>query len=333
MKANRRELPERAFDEIKRDIGISLMSLHSLPRVLLREGALGGGARSVGSICAIPSRSAAHLRGPLRLGTGSLLRVFDGASPEYVARIAHESCSRATLVSELLQLPPPPHTRKVIFAPPLDRARHAFLVEKAVELGADAIIHVCFERAEHMRRGADRRGDDAADDPDLLPDVNERAFSSAASALCAPAGQHQLRVRSSTVRAWARDATQQSGRLRAPMLGLSPVPALADALRLFAEAKPPQLSPGPRLVLVCDERLVASRDRGIGDAIRAWRGETVSAEGGSVAVVVGPEGGLTDNERNIASASALARSVYLAPAILRSETAALTALAQLNAIL
>lgn len=300
--------------------------MHSLPRILLREGALSSGLLS--PHCAIPSRSSAHLRGPLRLGAGSQLRVFDGASPEFVARISLDNCSRATLLSELRPLPPPQRTQTVLLAPPLDRARHAFLVEKATELGADAIVHVHYDRAERLTR-ADRGPGADDDDFELSPDANERAFISAASAFCAPARQHQLRMRASTVRAWARDATQQSERLRAPLLGLAPVLPLSDALRLFTEAKPPLLVPGPRLVLFCDERLAATRSQDIGGAVSAWRRDFVGEEGGAIALIIGPEGGLTDKERAIASSSTLTRCVRLTSSVLRAETAAIAALAQL----
>jgi 16S rRNA (uracil1498-N3)-methyltransferase len=153
---------------------------------------------------------------------------------------------------------------------------------------------------------------------------------SAASAFCAPARQQQLRMRASTVRAWARDATQQSERLRAPLLGLAPVLPLSDALRLFTEAKPPLLVPGPRLVLFCDERLAATRSQDIGGAVSAWRREFAGGRG-TIALVIGPEGGLTDKERAIASSSTLTRCVRLTSSVLRAETAAIAALAQLLA--
>jgi 16S rRNA (uracil1498-N3)-methyltransferase len=49
-----------------------------------------------------------------------------------------------------------------------------------------------------------------------------------------------------------------------------------------------------------------------------------------VSVLVGPEGGWTDRERSLAHEAGW-RSVSLGPAILRTETAAIAALAVINA--
>jgi 16S rRNA (uracil1498-N3)-methyltransferase len=56
-------------------------------------------------------------------------------------------------------------------------------------------------------------------------------------------------------------------------------------------------------------------------------GEPLVAEPGPAAVLIGPEGGFTDDERSAIRACAQARPVSLGPRILRADTAALAAVA------
>ena len=106
----------------------------------------------------------------------------------------------------------------------------------------------------------------------------------------------------------AREASEQSRRVRLPVI--EPVAKLDDALRyasryryaLEEAAAPPILS-------------VLPKNRSAGD---------------SVALLVGPEGGWTERERSAITAAGW-QPVSLGPSILKTETAALAALAILNA--
>jgi 16S rRNA (uracil1498-N3)-methyltransferase len=56
-------------------------------------------------------------------------------------------------------------------------------------------------------------------------------------------------------------------------------------------------------------------------------GEPLTAEAGPAAILVGPEGGFTDEERSAIRALPQARPIGLGPRILRADTAALAAIA------
>jgi len=101
-------------------------------------------------------------------------------------------------------------------------------------------------------------------------------------------------------------ACEQCGRARIPSIGV-PVP-LAESLGATTA--------GARLLLAPD----ASRS-----LVDAARGET------SIEVLVGPEGGLEDGERAAALAAGY-RACRLGPRVLRSETAAIAALAILQSV-
>lgn len=83
--------------------------------------------------------------------------------------------------------------------------------------------------------------------------------------------------------------------------------------------------PAERRLIFCDE------DAGVADPISALR-SGLGAETGRLAVLIGPEGGFADEERR--SISALPRSIALSlgPRILRADTAAVAALALVQAV-
>ncbi|MGO4704749.1 16S rRNA (uracil(1498)-N(3))-methyltransferase [Microvirga sp. 2MCAF38] len=80
-----------------------------------------------------------------------------------------------------------------------------------------------------------------------------------------------------------------------------------------------------RLVIFCDE------DASVSNPVEALSGS--GNRGVGLAVVVGPEGGFTDQERAIVSAHQRCLRVSLGPRILRADTAAVAALAIVQATL
>ena len=112
----------------------------SLPRLFVRE-PLGEGA-SVD----LDAGQANYLGNVMRLGVGSELLVFDGASGEWLARIAEAGKKRMTLSVERL-------TREAEAIPdvwlafaPVKRTQTDWLVEKATELGAAKLLPVITQR-------------------------------------------------------------------------------------------------------------------------------------------------------------------------------------------
>ncbi len=76
-------------------------------------------------------------------------------------------------------------------------------------------------------------------------------------------------------------------------------------------------------------RWMVADERG-GDAIERAADEAVRSCGGAIGIVVGPEGGLSTNERALLAARGAAR-ITLGDDVLRAETAALVAIARLAA--
>jgi len=122
----------------------------SLPRLFVMT-PLGEGAR-----VELDAGQANYLGNVLRLKQGAELLVFDGASGEWLARIADAGKKRMTLAVER-------RTREAEAIPdvwlafaPVKRARIDWLVEKATELGAARLVPVTTQRTVIDRLNLDR---------------------------------------------------------------------------------------------------------------------------------------------------------------------------------
>ena len=122
------------------------------------------------------------------------------------------------------------------------------------------------------------------------------------------------RVNAVRMRANAIEAAEQCGVLRLPEID-APV-ALADALAALAPE---------RVLIFCDE------DAPIADPTAALA--AVAAEAPALAVLVGPEGGFAEEERALLLARPNIVRLALGPRILRADTAAVAALALVQAVL
>jgi 16S rRNA (uracil1498-N3)-methyltransferase len=120
------------------------------------------------------------------------------------------------------------------------------------------------------------------------------------------------RINLERMRANAVEAAEQCGILRIPEV------AAPEKLGRVIES----WDPARRLVF-CDESAP------IADPIRALAGLTP----GPLAVLIGPEGGFSDDERAILVAAPFTIRLALGPRIMRADTAAVAALALVNAVL
>jgi len=144
----------------------------SLPRLFVRE-PLGEGA-SVD----LDAGQANYLGNVMRLGVGSELLVFDGASGEWLARIAEAGKKRMTLSVERL-------TREAEAIPdvwlafaPVKRTQTDWLVEKATELGAAKLLPVITQRTIAERVKLERQEAIAIEAAEqcgrtVLPEIDE----------------------------------------------------------------------------------------------------------------------------------------------------------------
>lgn len=224
-----------------------MKALSTLPRLFLEGAPL---ARA-GAAVTIPLQppAAHYLSTVLRLRPGDALRVFDGASGEWLAEVAGATSGgkrggSATALRLRVQLraqhdaaaPPPACTPWLLYAP-LRPGRMQALVEKAVELGADALVPVGSARGQHvesdMLSGA-TAAVSASDDPLTRAVVAAHAATGRA-----------LRggVRPDKLRAWAVEAAEQSERLGVPSL---PPPVRLDwALSAWAGLQPARAAVAP----------------------------------------------------------------------------------------
>ena len=123
------------------------------------------------------------------------------------------------------------------------------------------------------------------------------------------------RVKIGRLSAHATEAAEQCGRLT--------VPAVAEPLTLTTLIEDLEESTPPRRLLFCDETGAGAPAP---DAL-------AGAETGPWAVLIGPEGGFDAAERARLAASPAAQAVSLGPRILRTDTAAVAALALWQAAL
>lgn len=120
------------------------------------------------------------------------------------------------------------------------------------------------------------------------------------------------RVNLDRMRANAVEAAEQCGVLRVPEV-LEPV-KLAAVLEAWD---------GERVLIFCDEgAAVANPMVALGEIER-----------GPLGVLIGPEGGFADEERDAIRSRPYTRVISLGPRILRADTAAVAALALVNAVL
>ncbi len=208
------------------------------------------------------SREQAHyLFGVMRLPVGAVLSLINGKDGEWDAEVAEAGKKGGVLVcraqTQALQMPP---DLWLLFAP-IRKERTAFIVEKAVEMGAARIMPV------------------------------QTAFT-----------QNADRIRQDKLQAHAVEAAEQCGGTFVP-----PVDGLAKLDRVLADW------PEGRQLMFCDELL-------IGDAV------TLPAIPGPWAILIGPEGGFSDAERDRLRSLPFAHPISLGPRVLRADTAAVAAL-------
>ncbi|GAA4713597.1 16S rRNA (uracil(1498)-N(3))-methyltransferase [Sphingomonas lutea] len=229
----------------------------SLPRLFVRA------ALSEGAAIALDPGQANYLGNVMRKGIGDELLLFDGASGEWLARVAGAGKKRMALSVERKTRPLEAVPDVWLAFAPVKRAQTDWMVEKATELGAARLIPVMTQRT-----------------------VAER-------------------VKLERLESISIEAAEQCNR--------TSLPAIAEPLALAAFLK------------AIDRPLYFADEGGGAPVAEAMRA-------GPAAILVGPEGGFTDEERALVRAIPQAVAVSLGPRILRAETAALAALAAFMAV-
>ncbi len=218
------------------------------------------------------TREQAHyLANVLRLGNGDLVLAFNGQDGEWRCQFEGRKGQGTLLPLDCVRVQPTTLTGLQLCFAPLKHARLDYMVQKAVEMGAECLRPVITRRTQAAR-------------------VNEERM-----------------------RANAVEAAEQCGILTVPAVRAS---EKFDALMASWEPD--------RWMVFCDE------DAEVADPIVALA-ELRGAVG--VGVIVGPEGGFDQNERDALMALPRRLRISLGPRILRADTAAVAALALVGAVL
>ncbi|MEL6681436.1 MAG: 16S rRNA (uracil(1498)-N(3))-methyltransferase [Pseudomonadota bacterium] len=209
------------------------------------------------------SRDQVHyLFGVMRLGEGAILSLINGADGEWDAAVAEAGKKRGVLVCQTqtapLRMPP---DMWLIFAP-IRKERTAFIVEKAVEMGASRV----------------------------MPGQTDYT-------------QKANRIRQDKLQAHAIEAAEQCGGTFVP-----PVDDLMRLDRILADW------PKGRQLMFCDEAMAGRSAALPSDLAGPW------------AILIGPEGGFSPQERGMLQDLEFAHPVSLGPRILRADTAAVAAM-------
>lgn len=233
------------------------------PRLYL-DAPLGEGAKvTLGS-------AAAHYLGVVRrLKSGARVLAFNGRDGEWSATIAAQKRGLSLLVEARTRAQTAPADLSYLFAP-LKAARHDYMVQKAVEMGASLLQPVLTSHGQVTRVNPER------------------------------------------MRANAIEAAEQCGILSLPEIRPSvPLPVLLGAWD------------SARRLVFCDEAAE------VANPIAALAGLSRSP----LAVLVGPEGGFAEEERAALLKLPNVVRLSLGPRILRGDTAAVAALALVQAVI
>ena len=224
---------------------------------------------AAGAVLDLAPGQAHHLRTVLRLGAGTAVAAFNASDGEWICRLTETGRNRVALAVERRTRPAEAEADLWLVFAPIKRARLDWLIEKATELGAGALLPVWTQRTQTERLNLER------------------------------------------LRAHAVAAAEQSERLSVPELHK---PQALDRVLAGWSSE--------RRLVVCDET-------GGGEPI----GAAVARLGvGPTAMLTGPEGGFAETELDALEKLSFVTRVGLGPRVLRADTAAVAALAVLQAI-
>ena len=104
----------------------------------------------------LAAKQAHYLRSVLRLGPGAAVTAFNAGDGEWLCHIAEIGRNRVLLTAERRLRPAAPEPDLWLLFAPIKRARLDWLVEKATELGASALLPVWTARTQVERLNLER---------------------------------------------------------------------------------------------------------------------------------------------------------------------------------
>ena len=114
------------------------------------------GPLAAGGAVTLDAAQAHRLQHVLRLGLGAPIAVFNARDGEWLCRVAELGRGRAMLSVVEPRRPPEPEPDLWLIFAPIKRARLDWLVEKATELGAGALVPVWTARTPSERLNPER---------------------------------------------------------------------------------------------------------------------------------------------------------------------------------
>jgi 16S rRNA (uracil1498-N3)-methyltransferase len=248
---------------------------------------------SADAIIDLDPKQANYLVNVLRLRAGESVLVFNGADGEWRAELSASSKKAWRLTATEQTRPQPPAPSLHYVFAPLKQARLDYMVEKAVEMGAGRLRPVLTQHTQTTRVNRDR------------------------------------------MEANAIEAAEQCGILSLPEID-EPV-ALTALLDRWEKEE------GDRHLIFCDESaegdpltqlatLKSSLTAAPSSPLPAGERDSVRSNP-PFAVLIGPEGGFAEGERTLLKSRPFITAISLGPRILRADTAAVAALAVVQAAL
>lgn len=277
-----------------------------------------------GASLALPEQAAAHVARVLRLGAGDALTLFDGRGGEWTARIASVQGHRVFVTPEAHLAVERESPLAATLLQALARGEKMdWVLQKAAELGVARILPVATERSVVQLDG-ERAGKRLAHWQGIL------------AAACEQCGRNRLPELLPPARLEAAcAATSAATRL---VLAPGAAASLVATVRSMAEGAG---TAGMSIGMGRDAGAGTREDAGSGASrLAASAGASTSADGDDagglathdgIALLIGPEGGLSESELRTALAHGFV-AVGLGPRVLRTETAAIAALGLLQGL-
>jgi len=249
---------------------------------------------AAGGTVTVERDQANYLLNVLRLKPGDGILVFNGRDGEWLARVVPSGKKHCDLTLERQTRPQEPGPDIDYLFAPLKRSRLDYMVQKATELGVAR----------------------------LRPVITRRTIAE--------------RVNIERMRANAIEAAEQCGILRIPEV-LEPVKlerALADwdstRSLVFCDEAAPIANPIEALHSL--DRSPSESAPGLGRTLGSAPASLPPFRPPPLAVLIGPEGGFDPAEREMLLRKPYTIALSLGPRIMRADTAAVAALALVNAV-
>ena len=297
---------------------------------------------AAGAAIAIDRAQSNYLLNVLRMESGAELLLFNGRDGEWLSRLEKTGKREAQLVAVEQTRAQEPASRVMLCFAPIKGARLDFLVEKAVELGAGILQPVVTQHTQNPKPNLERMAAQARE-------ASEQCGALALPEIRAPLKLERLLAEWDAAQPllWCDEGaageddcllceTPPDGTIPPP-----PAPPHKGERRQPtvggpAEQSTPVLNPEERASMRASPLPLVGRGRGWGytslpaaakgqDTARASGRQTITSD---PAILIGPEGGFSAEERAMLSGCAFVRPVSLGPRILRAETAAVVALAR-----